>query len=135
MLFPLNRQGGPIQLSNSATSHSTIIQGYAALFCSFTSLPVSRTLGAVSTWLALHSFLQHLCVMIYVKYTSAQAAVNSFTGTSWALAVMKSLRVKHCCFFSFGLEEKAFERVKLAGEGVRTCIMPSSMLKIKADIH
>lgn len=110
MLFPLNRQRGSLELSNHTKSRT--IPHY------FVLLHVSRTLGGVSAWLASHIFLQHLCV-ICVKHISAQAAVNCFTGTSCVLVIMKSFRIEHCCSFCFGLEEKAFERVKLAGEGVR----------------
>lgn len=81
-----------LQLSKSAASHPT--QDYTSLFCSFPSLPVSRTLGGVFTWLASHIFLRHLWVMIYTKHTSAQAALSCFTGTSRALVVMKSFRFK-----------------------------------------
>lgn len=62
--------------------------------------------------------------------------VNCFTETCYAVVITKSFKIKYRCFFSIALEEKAFNRGHLAGEGgVRACIIPSMLLKVKLIAH
>lgn len=126
--FPLNRQGGSPELPKGAASHPTISQGYTTLFCSFAPTPSQQGFGW-SLFLPGWPYTSFYCIFsdVYIKRTSPQCSstgclpkgsdINCFTETCYAMVIMKSFKIKHYWFLSFGLEEKAFNRGHLAGEG------------------
>lgn len=120
-LFPLNRQGRLPELPKPAASHPTISQGYTILCCSFSPSPYQQGSGW-SLFLPSWPSTSFYCIFgaIYIKYTCSclpnGSNVYYFTGTCYAMVITKSFKIKYCFFFSFGLEEKAFNRGHLARE-------------------
>lgn len=108
-------------------SKSHPVQDYTHYFL-FTSLPVSRTLGGVSTWLASHIFLQHLCMTIYVKHISAQPDVNFFYVNFLCTGYNEEFQDWPLLFFPLKARAEGFWENKTCW-GRSQSVIPSSMLK------